>query len=210
MSALTEARAAVGGLSRPSKMPCWSYNIPAVVCKVGAALRKILGSTCADCYALKGRYMFPNVQAALHRRLESISRDDWPDNMAIAINNAPFFRWHDSGDIQDTNHLTKIIKVAELTPNTRHWLPTREKALIKAYLKSGAFPENLTVRVSATMIDGKPPEVVCDWNRTLPTSTVHTADAIGYECPAPKQGNKCGDYRACWDRDVKNVSYARH
>ncbi len=204
MSALTEARAAVGGLSRPSKMPSPSYNVPAIACKVGGKLQKVKGSVCADCYACKGRYLFSNVQNALNRRFETISNPDWATAMATAINGAPYFRWHDSGDLQSVGHFSRIAEVARLTPNTRHWLPTREKQIVKEYCRNNIIPGNLTVRVSAAMIDGSPP--ITD----LPTSTVHTADAIGYECPAPKQGNKCGDCRACWDRDVKNVSYARH
>jgi hypothetical protein len=29
-------------------------------------------------------------------------------------------------------------------------------------------------------------------------------------CPAPSQGGKCGDCRACWDPKVKVVSYGKH
>ena len=46
----------VGGLSKPSKMPGWSYGLPAKECKTGSKLRKVKGSTCHGCYALKGCY----------------------------------------------------------------------------------------------------------------------------------------------------------
>ena len=59
---LKEADAIHGGLGKPSKMPGYAYGIPAKHCKVGAKLHKVPGSVCADCYALKGRYMFANVQ----------------------------------------------------------------------------------------------------------------------------------------------------
>lgn len=192
-------------------MPGPSYNLPATECKVGSKLRKVPGSTCSNCYACKGRYVFPNVQAALYRRFAAINAPDWVDNMVTAINGAQWFRWHDSGDIQTIEHLSKIVEVCKRTPTTRHWLPTREIKLVRAFLKSGAFPDNLTVRISATMIDGDAPKVASDWNRFVPTSTVHKhAQPIGHKCPAPAQGNKCADCRACWDRSIDNVSYGAH
>ena len=74
MSALTAARAYVGGLSDTSKMPCKSYNLPAANCRVGSQLTKLSGSVCSDCYALKGRYVFPKTQKALRRRLATIRK----------------------------------------------------------------------------------------------------------------------------------------
>ena len=56
------ARAFVGGVSTPSKMPGLSWNISAKRCKLGSVLREqIENSVCASCYALKGRYRFRNV-----------------------------------------------------------------------------------------------------------------------------------------------------
>ena len=40
------------------------------------------------------------------------------------------------------------------------------------------------------------------------SSTVVTDGAPS--CRAPDQGGKCLDCRACWDKDVKNVSYGKH
>ena len=99
-----------------------------------------------------------------------------------------------------------IVKIAEQCPEVSFWLPTREKGLINQYVRSfGDFPSNLTVRVSAAMVDSAAPAGF------LNTSTVHKdRDAQGYECPAQKQGNKCQDCRACWSRDVHNVSYHQH
>lgn len=205
MSALTDARAAVGGLSDPSKMPGRSYNLPARECNVGSDLRKLKGSVCFECYAMKGRYNFSNVQNALYRRLNTIDSPTWVQNMAVAIHKERFFRWHDSGDLQSMAHLLKIVDVARMTPNVRHWLPTKEKALIKAYKRNhGEFPDNLTVRVSGAMVDGKAPaglgSVVFS---EKPPAGVHA-------CPAPSQGGKCRDCRACWDSGVKTVGYKKH
>jgi hypothetical protein len=117
----------------------------------------------------------------------------------------PFFRWHDSGDLLGEWHLAAIVEVARRCPWVRFWLPTREAKLVAAWLaKHGDFPSNLTVRVSATKIDGKP--------GAFPnTSTVHDKAApAGHACLAAHQGGKCGDCRACWSRDVANVSYHVH
>ena len=117
-----EAWALVGGLAKPSKMPGWAYGIPAKECKTGKKLRSIKGSTCFGCYALKGCYVFPIVQSAQYRRLNSITNIKWVENMAHLINSkkTKIFRWHDSGDIQNLKHLAKIYKVARLTPDILH------------------------------------------------------------------------------------------
>ena len=69
-----EALKLVGGLSKPSKMPGWAYGIPAKECKTGKKLQNIEGSTCYNCYALKGCYVFKVVQEAQYRRLGSIKQ----------------------------------------------------------------------------------------------------------------------------------------
>jgi len=197
-----EAWKLVGGLSRPSKMPGWSYGLPAAECKTGSKLVNVEGSTCEGCYATKGCYVFPVVQAAQYRRLESIAKPEWVDAMALLINSKKpdVFRWHDSGDVQDVAHLYKIFEVCELSPEKRHWLPTRE-AWTNKYLDQA--PGNLTIRFSMPMVDQEP---AGSW---LNTSTVVTT-AGGRTCPAPDQGNVCGDCRACWDPSVKNVAYGKH
>ena len=195
-----EAWTLVGGLSKPSKMPGWSIGIPAKECKTGAKLRLIPDSVCEGCYALKGCYVFAVVQKAQYKRLEAIQHPDWVEAMATLINSKKpdVFRWHDSGDVQDLDHLEKIFKVCELTPSKRHWMPTRE-AWIKDHMHKA--PANLVVRFSSPMIDQGP---VKSWANT---STVSTKSRT---CPAPDNNNECGDCRACWDGDVKNVAYGKH
>ena len=195
-------------LGNPSKMPGKSYGIPAAECKVGSKLRAIPGSVCSKCYAHKGHYSYNTVTNAQYKRLESIEKPEWVMAMVTLIKNEEWFRWHDSGDLQSVSHLTKILMVASLTPNTRHWLPTKEKSIIAQYLNNGGIiPDNVTIRVSGAMIDGNAPNVpdgIC-------TSTVHkNKDAIGQVCIAPKQGGECKDCRACWNKNIKNISYHVH
>lgn len=197
-----EAWTAVGGLSKPSKMPGWAYGIPAAECQTGKKLQAVLGSTCYGCYATKGCYVFPVVQAAQYRRLESIRTAVWVDAMITLINSkkSKEFRWHDSGDVQDLEHLKKIYEVCKATPDVKHWMPTRE-AWVKPYLKDA--PSNLVIRFSMPMVDQ---EAIASWPNT---STVVT-DAAKRTCPAPDQGNECGSCRACWDPKIKNIAYGQH
>ena len=111
------------------------------------------------------------------------------------------FRWLDTGDLTP-KLLAHILAIAARVPKVRFWVPTKEYRLARPLREPGALPENVTVRVSAPLRDQPP------WTIGLPTATVHhLKDPIGFECPAPAQGNKCLDCRACWDRGVDNVSY---
>ena len=60
-----EAKKVMISLGRAGKMPCPTYNTPASLCVTGSKLRDIEGTTCEGCYAMKGNYLFPNVQAGL-------------------------------------------------------------------------------------------------------------------------------------------------
>ena len=195
-----EAKEITGGLSAPSKMPGPAYNLPAWQCVTGAKLVKVPGSVCHGCYALKGRYRFNNVRMALARRLESLKHPRWVEAMTVLIKGEPWFRWHDSGDLQSAWHLKQIFEVCKRTPDTMHWLPTRE-ARILSLMDPDIIPSNLIIRMSSHMIDQKPVKF-WPW-----TSTVSTQ---ANTCPAQDQGNQCKDCRACWDRSVSNVTYPKH
>ena len=193
-----EAEKITGGLSAPGKMPEGSYNLPANMCQTGAKLREIPGTPCWGCYAFKGRYNFPNVKDALTRRLESLQHPQWIEAMAVLIKGKKFFRWHDAGDVQSCEHMSKILEVCRLTPGTRHWLPTQERKYLPA---PEAVPDNLVIRLSGSKVDG-------------PSSTAwsHTSSVVtkGASCPAPQQGGKCRTCRACWTKSIKNISYGKH
>ena len=222
-----EALKIIGGsLSKPSKMPGFSIGLPAKECKTGSKLRKVQGSTCYDCYALKGCYVFKVVQDAQYRRLAAVSSPQWVQAMAHLINSKKpnVFRWHDSGDVQDLDHLNKIYEVCRLTPTRRHWLPTRE-AWIKEHVSRA--PDNLIIRFSTPMIDQAAP---ASWSNTSTVSSLHSVN----DCPAfrtdkagtvhsleefkvmTKETKKdldlghCGSCRNCWNKEIKNISYGQH
>jgi len=228
-----EAHEITGGLSWPSKMPGPAFNTPAKRCQMGVILHGLAKKTgkktvCGGCYALKGRYVFPNVQGAAERRFSSLSHPKWAEAMATLIEhhartdrvgkefNHAHFRWHDSGDLQSPEHLGQIAKVAELTKDAgvQHWLPTREYKHVEDYKRSGGhIPENLTVRLSGHYVDHPPPR-----SKGLPVSSVSSGAKDtsldrdirahgGDSCPAPSQGNQCKYCRRCWDPKVGHVVY---
>ena len=135
----------------------------------------------------------------------------WVDSIVALIGDDPFFRWHDSGDLQGVLHLRLIAQVAERTPHCRHWLPTREYAMVKEYVQTfGPIPENLIVRLSA-MYPDEPVRIPASLAGIpgITASNVHsTGPAVGEVCKAPAQGGECRDCRACWTDAV--VSYKLH
>jgi hypothetical protein len=198
-----------GGLSNPSKMPCYGFSIPAVKCITGMKLRKVVNSICSKCYAMKGMYGFPAVKNALMKRWEKLNHPEWVSAMSVLINSkekSGFFRWHDSGDVQSVEHLSRIVDVCKLTPHIQHWLPTREYSFVSEYLKTNPFPTNLTVRLSALMLEGQPPVAIAK-RLGLTTSGVSKE---GFTCPASQQNNECRDCRACWMKENKNINYKQH
>jgi hypothetical protein len=203
-----EANDIAGTLSDPSKMPGYSYGLPAEECQVGGRLQRVPGSTCAECYAMKGFYQkyARTIKPAQYKRLDSLTHPLWVDAMVKLIERTtePWFRWHDSGDVQSLQHLVNIAEVARRTPAHNQWLPTREYRYVDQYRQQfGEFPPNLVVRLSAHMVDGPPPKT------DLPTSTVVT-DPDKATCRAFTRKNTCGPCRKCWNHKVKNVSYLEH
>ena len=206
----------IGGLTYTSKMPCPSFSIPASACRVGSMLATIGGTICRDCYAMKGRYIFENVQNAQKRRLDLLNyalandayRFHYVEAFKTLLSKEQWFRWHDSGDLQSAAHLGLIVEIANATPHVAHWLPTREIAAIRGFkTHGGEIPPNLTVRYSMATIGQKPVYM------GLSTSTVHksiaTIPAMSKVCEARKTGG-CADCRACWDPAVTNVAYPWH
>ena len=197
-------------MGNTTKMPGHSYGLPATKCKAGAKMRKIPGTVCHKCYAFRGCYTYGPVRKGLMNRFNSLNDPQWTEAMTLLIKHyvdpeVPYYRWHDSGDIQSIPHLLHIVEIARWLPDILFWLPTKESELVSKFTKVHKVPDNLIIRVSAVNIDGPPPK----WAKN--TSTVTMRDSIlGFECPSKKQGNKCLDCRACWDQDVDNITYLFH
>jgi hypothetical protein len=149
---------------------------------------------------LKGNYTrYPAIKAAQYRRLDAINHPQWVEAMAAKIKNQKWFRWHDAGDVQSSEHMQKILEVCRLTPNTKHWLPTQERQFLP---DPEEVPANLVIRLSRSKIDGPASSA---WSHE---SGVTTGEAR--TCPAPDQSGQCKDCRQCWDKDVQVVVYGKH
>ena len=204
---ISEAKKITGGLSSPSKMPCKAYSLPRSACITGSKMAKIEGSVCSKCYARKGRYVFPNVKAALEHRLKAINDPRWVDAMVTLIDAAKndYFRWHDSGDIQSVEHLHKIIDIAERLPNVSFRLPTKELGIVRQNTRP--IPVNLIIHISTCMIDESTRvSGYCSADVYRKTSQPPADCTV---CPATSGKEKtCGDCRVCWQQ--KNVVYLLH
>lgn len=223
MMKLKDIKVVLGGdLGKTTKMPGYSFGLDTSACAVGSGLQKVCGSVCEKCYARRLENIRPSVKLGHERRTHAVheamksyeGRARWVISMVERLwqkyegvpEQGRYFRWHDSGDIQGVLHLHMIAVVASELPDIRFWLPTKEKKMVKSYLrKYGSFPSNLLVRVSSAMIDAAPLKGFTH------TSTVHhLEDAYGRECPAYLQGGECGECRACWSSQIANISYKKH
>ena len=220
---LKSAKESAGKLSTGnSKMPGSTFATDAFACKVGDKLAAVEGSVCNGCYARRIQRMRPSVQKGwssnqlLAVNLIANAPDKWIAAMEFQINKAAiktgesYHRWFDSGDLDSVDMLAAIVKVARKTPHIKHWLPTRETGIVKAYrAQGGSIPRNLRIRISATMVGDTP--VTSAKRLGVSTSTVHRKGEsyVGHQCPAPDQGGNCGDCRHCWLSPV-NVSYRKH
>ena len=216
-------------LSKPSKMAEYGFNMPATRCKAGSKMAKIKGTVCHDCYALKGRYTFPNVQNTLEKRYQfAINSPYFVDVMTYVINkrSKKKFRWFDSGDLQSETMLGHICQIAYNTPHLEHWLPTKEWRIVKRFVEDGGkFPSNLCVRVSGLYKDGGPPRGFAEDYGVTTSDVLNSKDFDKLiqkdsmvKCPSSKvmmyhgksTKNMCRDCKACWSNKVKNVTYRFH
>ena len=186
MKPIKELESKIGTLSNTTKMPSYSWGIPTKYCKTGMKLAKIPGTICNKCYADKGFYKMPTVNAMYQKRYDAIEMPEWVDYMSELITqkykklakSRLYHRWFDSGDIQSFSHLMKIFEVCENTPHIKHWIATREYKIIDQ-VRAKDVPKNLCLRVSAIKVDTKQP-TFWKW-----TSGVHKDKRHrGRECPA--------------------------
>jgi len=219
-----EAKQHVGSFSNTDKMPGMSIGIQAKYCKIGSKLAKVKGSVCEKCYGMNGWYHMLNVKDAEDLRMELMLNDpEWEDAMVTLINRLkePNFRWFDNGDVQSVENLGQIVRVCERTPGVKHWLPTKEYGMVNDFLIRNditwrELPDNMVIRMSGYMFNGKPPEFRGKFWRMdgIPTSTATYIDENekpevihGSLCGAKWNDGKCGSCRDCWSREVSNVTY---
>jgi hypothetical protein len=200
--------------SKTGKMPGPSWSTPATSCLLGSKLQDVPGSVCANCYAMRGNYLFPVVTARRQENLRQMREPGWVERMVTKIveDEVKWFRWFDSGDLLDEQMLENIVAIAIRCPSCRFWLPTRELGIISGYVlkhrqglpPEAIWPTNLTVRCSANMIDGSAPTAFAQRHGCLVSRVTAGAN---YTCHAPSNGGKCGSCRKCWERDDFEIVY---
>lgn len=209
---IREHNEAVGGLGLPSKMPGYAYGISATLCATGSKLREVPGSPCYGCYAMKNNYRYPSVMRSHEKRLASMEDlTAWADSMgkllkslvAITPVEERYFRWHDSGDLQGTEHLHAILRVAVRNPEWKFWLPTQERAIVRKVKEQVPVPRNIVIRLSSTRTGKKQRSTVEKLSSTVSYDK-------GFQCPASNQKNSCGTCRECWNARRINVNYKKH
>ena len=199
-------------LSNASKMPCKSWSLQAIDTCPGSIDKSHpsgLVAACRGCYATTGNYRFPNVIAPRVFNRTDWQRDAWVSDMVALLINEDWFRWFDSGDCYSLKLARKILQVMKLTPHCKHWFPTRMHKFAKFLAVFDAMNalDNVVVRFSSDGIHG-------EQIKGAYTSTIiedHDSAIPGYSvCEAYSRDGKCGDCRACWDKNVPVIAYPQH
>ncbi len=211
-------------LSKPSKMPGYSWSLPAgKTCPAAKLTVKEFGEAaiCSGCYAKTGFYRMANVQDAQSRRLRWILRslrenggDEAVEGLTTMIRNTDLalFRVHDSGDLFSDAYIGIWVRVAKALPWVRFWIPTREWVRPEQHTALAELAQlpNVTLRPSAMAIGHEAPNTF----GLDAGTTVSVADLEGhYTCPSTVKGNpsSCAenDCTMCWNPTVP-VTYLVH
>jgi hypothetical protein len=197
-------------LSKASKMPCRSWSLQALVtCPASKDANGELVAACSGCYATTGNYNFPNVKAPRAHNKDDWKRSEWVDDMVNELDSDRYFRWFDSGDLYDIRLARKVLEVMKRTPWVRHWLPTRMHKFDKfvPVLNEMQSLPNVVVRLSSDGVNGETIEGV---TTSTITPTSEQAPKNATVCEAYERDGKCGQCRACWNKDVSLVAYVAH
>lgn len=196
-------------LSKTSKLDgILSWSLQAIdTCPGSSDGNGGLVPACQGCYATTGNYRFANVKKPREFNREDWKRLSWVEDMVQSLDNSRYFRWFDSGDMYDLKLAKRIYLVMMLTPNVKHWLPTRMHKFdkFKSIIAEMQALPNVVVRLSSDSVTG---EVI----EGLNTSTIFS-DAVpgnAVECKAYQHEGKCNGCRACYDKSVPVIAYKAH
>ena len=197
-------------LSKTSKLGTKSWSLQALeTCPGSIGENGKLVPACSGCYATTGCYVFPVVKQVRADNKAEWQNENFTGTFTKALSKESHFRWFDSGDMYSLELAEKMFNIMANTPNTKHWLPTRMYKFKKFHdvlNRMKALP-NVMVRYSSDEIDGT-------YTKDLHGSTIlpneEYADNDTFVCNAPKQGGKCLDCRACYNKDIKVIGYLAH
>jgi len=163
---------------------------------------------CQGCYAIGGNYRFDNVKKPRIFNRQDWKRDGWVSDMVDALRNDRYFRWFDSGDMYDARLAEKMLQVMLLTPDVKHWLPTRMHKFPKfqPILRAMQALPNVMVRASSDSVTGEYTAGV-HGSTIVPSLDAPAGVTI---CHAATNDGKCGSCRACYSKDVAVIGYVAH
>ena len=209
-------------LSKPSKMPGHSFDLPAL-----SSCPSACGTICDGCYALRGNYRWPAVKLSQQARfkwtVETLKKDPvlWAAIVTYAIkeSNDVYFRIHSSGDFFSPLYTKMWFLIAKELPNVKFWAPTKSwlkvtKELLPVvnsntkllyWLRQLNSLPNVTIRPSAINVGDSPPLV-----KNLAGGSSVSCDSDIFNCPSKNQNNQCLDCRFCWDNKNEKVNYKWH
>lgn len=204
-------------LSKTSKMPCKSISLPIEETCVGRyeLNSKILKEICEKCYAGKGAYNWPpSVKLKNHNLVETRKHNFVPDMIKL-LSKMDYFRWFDSGDIENEIMLEKLYQICLETPDTKHWIPTKSRDLFDQYLWEmlEALP-NVKVRFSSPSKNGKYDNIhgstaISDKSQLDGNLFLCKAKSIGFKKNGKPNPKKCHNCRACW-HNPRPIAYEVH
>lgn len=166
-----------------------SINLPPIItCKPGCPCA-------ATCYALKGRFRFPSVRAAMSENLGLWLSD--PDDYQRAVIDCAyytrFFRWHSAGDMPSAAYLHMMTQVARACRSTQFLAFSKRDDIIPYYLHSGgAIPRNLHIVYSEW-----PGQDCALGDIDLPRAYVRLKSGAGVDAIPSDARQCCGNCAAC-------------
>lgn len=230
-----------GGLSQTSKMPCRSFSLGAgQTCPAGSKMVRDdpEHAVCTVCFAKGGREAMPGVQASKKSRLKLLQRalgdptqrEKFVAEMVGSIQRqGAYFRWFDSGDIFRPEFLDLIVDIVRATPDTWHWIPTKQEDFVKQWVaEHGAdeLPPNANIRISAMLMNQeksqRPPFTASSVYISKPPATAFACPATWDRRHIERYGRRiktkagpgieptCGPCRKCWERETPQVCYRFH
>lgn len=196
-------------LSKTSKLDgILSWSLQAIdTCPGSSDGNGGLVPACQGCYATTGNYNYPNVKLPRALNREDWQRDNWVNDMLIALDSSRYFRFFDSGDMYSIDLANKIVELCTKATWVKFWIPTRmhKFAKFKPVIEALNALPNVVVRLSSDSVTGGLIE-------GLNTSTIFSGDVPAgvTECQAYQHEGKCNGCRACYDKSVSVIGYKAH
>ena len=197
-------------LSNTTKMPCKSFSLEAgETCPASRDEDGTVVDSCQICYAKIGYYRMDNTKGVRQHNKKDWKNPDWVQVMVNEIKGDKYFRWFDSGDCYHTKLAFKILEVMRLTPETKHWMPTKQYKFLKfrkIFERMNGL-SNVAVRYSSDSIVGE--TIKGEYTSTIIPNSSWPIENVKI-CHAYKRKGKCGFCRICWNKAIKTVAYPAH